>query len=219
MAVSAHLGIPLAQYDERIRTFIPAYDEMLDEAAAALPARRQHATIVDLGIGSGALASVCASVWPRARVIGIDSDIDILQMAASRLGRRFTPNVSDFERSPLPACDAIVSAFALHHVPTPRRKLTLYRKCRRALKPGGVMVIADCELSSRPDLAAVDRAAWLAHLQQYYSAAESREFLRAWAKEDHYQTLNDELSLLASAGFCTEVRWRRYSFAVIVATR
>jgi trans-aconitate methyltransferase len=220
MATGAHLGIPLREYDARIRTFIPSYDEMLDEAAAALPPRGgQASTIVDLGTGSGALASGCASVWPRARLIGIDSDAGMLQMASARLGRRLAIQVGDFETAALPSTDAIVSAFALHHVPTVRRKAALYRKCRRALRPGGVLIIADCQLSSRADLAAVDRAAWLSHLQQYYSAAESRAFLRAWAKEDHYFTLTDELSLLSSAGFTTDVRWRRYSFAVIVASR
>ena len=220
MAVGAHLGIPLREYDERIRTFIPWYDEMLDEAAACLPRRGgKSATLVDLGIGSGALAAECVSVWPRARVIGFDSDAEILQMAGARLGSRLTGCVGDFETATMPRCEAIVSAFALHHVRTARSKATLYRKCHRALTAGGVLVIADCQLSSRADLAVVDRAAWLSHLCQYYTAAESRAFLRAWAKQDHYLTLTDELALLQAAVFRTDVRWRRYSFAVIVASR
>jgi len=220
MAVGAHLGIPLREYDERIRTFIPWYDEMLDEAAACLPPRgRQPATLLDLGIGSGAMAAECVSAWPRAHVIGFDADAEILHMAGARLGSRLTGCIGDFETATLPRCEAIVSAFALHHVPTPRRKAALYRKCRRALTPGGVLVIADCQLSSRADLAAVDHAAWLSHLRQYYTAAESRAFLRAWAHEDHYVTLNDELALLQAEGFRVDVRWRRYSFAVIVASR
>jgi hypothetical protein len=34
MGVAAHLGIRLREYDARIRTFIPHYEEMLDAAAA-----------------------------------------------------------------------------------------------------------------------------------------------------------------------------------------
>ena len=128
MAVSTHLGIPLREYDARIRTFIPHYEEMLRTAARSLPfARTARATIVDLGIGSGALAAQCLIAHPRARVVGIDMDADILQMASARLGTRLTPITGSFESEPLPSCDAIVSAFALHHVRTPRQKAAVYR--------------------------------------------------------------------------------------------
>lgn len=220
MAVGAHLGIPLREYDARIRTFIPWYEEMLDVAAASLPPpKRARATMLDLGIGSGALASACLSSWPRARVIGVDADPEILQMASARLGRRLTAMVSDFESAVLPTCDALVSAFALHHVPTVRRKAALFRRVRRALKAGGTFVIADCLLADRADLARIDHDIWLSHLREHYSAAQSRAFLQAWALEDHYFTLNGELALLRSTGFDAEVRWRRHSFAVIVARR
>ena len=41
----------------RIRPFIPHYEEMLDVAAAAMPPRAR--TIIDLGIGTGALSARC----------------------------------------------------------------------------------------------------------------------------------------------------------------
>ena len=83
MGVAAHLGIRLADYDARIRTFIPDYEEMLDVAAAAIPARAR--TLVDLGIGTGALSARCLRTAPRARVVGIDVDPEILTLAARRL--------------------------------------------------------------------------------------------------------------------------------------
>ena len=36
MAVASHLNIDLADYDQKIRTFIPYYEEMLDTVAAGL---------------------------------------------------------------------------------------------------------------------------------------------------------------------------------------
>ena len=80
MSVAAHLGIRLSEYDARIRTFIPDYDRMLDVAAAAIP--RNTRTIVDLGIGTGALASRCLRRAPGARVVGVDADADILALAS-----------------------------------------------------------------------------------------------------------------------------------------
>lgn len=85
MGVATHLGINLAEYDKRIRTFIPDYEEMLEVAAENIPANSR--TMVDLGVGTGALASRCLKRAPRAHVVGIDSDREILWVAARRLGR------------------------------------------------------------------------------------------------------------------------------------
>ena len=38
MGVATHLGIKLSEYDARIRTFIPDYEEMLGVAAEVIPA-------------------------------------------------------------------------------------------------------------------------------------------------------------------------------------
>jgi hypothetical protein len=176
--VAAHLGIRLREYDARIRTFIPRYEDMLDAAAAALRAlRRTDPLIVDLGTGSGALAARC------------------------------------------PRCDAITASFALHHVRTRRRKAALYARCHAALRSGGLLVTADCCTASHPRLRSIDRAAWQAHLERSYTRRRAAAFLRAWADEDVYFTLEEEIALLRSAGFAVDVPWRRDSFAVVVAAK
>src|SRR5688500_19250627 len=103
---------------------------MLDAAAAMLPAI-DHSTplVVDLGIGSGALANRCRKAMPHARFIGIDSDAGMLAFARKRLGRRLTTITSDFTSEPLPRCEAITASFALHHVATRARKRKLYARC------------------------------------------------------------------------------------------
>src|SRR5471030_3235528 len=116
MGVATHLGIKLTEYDSRIRTFIPHYEEMLDVAAAAISPRAR--AIVDLGIGTGALSARCLQTAPRARTTGIDVDPDILALAARRLGSRATLVTGSFLRAPLPPCNALVASYALHHVRT-----------------------------------------------------------------------------------------------------
>jgi hypothetical protein len=55
MSVAAHLAVTPRQYDERIRSLIPLYDELIAEVARALDhAARPVRTVVDLGIGTGA---------------------------------------------------------------------------------------------------------------------------------------------------------------------
>jgi SAM-dependent methyltransferase len=219
MGVAAHLGIDLREYDARIRTFIPGYDAMLDVAAAAVASlvARRAPLLVDLGIGTGALAGRCLGLTPRARIAGIDEDEEMLAAARARLGRRLTPLAGSFEKVPLPRSDAVIASLALHHIPTPARRQRLFGRIHRALGRRGVLVIADCYLSSDRRLQSTDRAAWLAHLRETYSARQSTGYLRAWAKEDFYVALDAEVRLLQRAGFAADVVLRYSSFAVIAA--
>jgi SAM-dependent methyltransferase len=222
MNVAVHLGIDLREYDARIRTFIPAYEEMLETAAITLKTvgRTRRPVVVDVGIGTGALSAACLDAVPGARVIGIDEDEGMLAGARARLGRRLTSAVHDsFERAAIPSCDAVVASLALHHIPTSARRLRLFRRIRAALRPGGALISVDCHPASSSHMASADRAAWLEHLEQAYAPSEARGFLRTWAREDRYSALPDELALLRRAGFIVDVPWRRHAFAVIAAAR
>lgn len=218
MSVATHLAIDLGEYDARIRTFIPRYDEMLDVAATTVNALRPR-VVVDLGIGTGALAS--RVVRRRGvRVIGVDEDESILAVAATRLhARRATLVAGSFLRVAIPPCDAIVSSLALHHVESLRAKGRLYRRAHTALSSAGIFVTADCFPSSIPTRAAAGRRAWLDHLEQSYSPRQAQGYLRAWAREDFYTTIDQEVALMRAAGFQSDVVWRQGSFAVIAAQR
>jgi ubiquinone/menaquinone biosynthesis C-methylase UbiE len=217
VSVSTHLVIDLAEYDTRIRTFIPDYDTMLDVAAHVVALRRPL-DVVDLGTGTAALAARIARAMPKIVVTGIDADAGMLRMAARRLRRRRATLVHDsFLAAALPACDAVTASFALHHVERPRDKRRLFQRAHRALRPGGVLVSADCHPPAMDWLATDGRRAWLRHLAATYGSRQAERFLQAWAKEDFYMTLDDELGLLTSAGFAPTVAWRRNWFAVIVA--
>jgi trans-aconitate methyltransferase len=220
MGVATHLGIRLREYDVRIRTFIPHYEDILDAAAAALrPLRRARPLVVDLGVGSGALSARLLGVKPGARLVGIDADAGMLGLAERRLGRRLAARHEDFLSATLPRCDAVTASFALHHVARPATKARLYARILEALRSGGLFVNADCCPASNRRLQAIDRAAWLAHLTRRYGRARAAAFLRAWAEEDTYFRLEDEVELLRSAGFSVDVPWRRDSFAVVVGTK
>jgi tRNA (cmo5U34)-methyltransferase len=223
MAVASHLNIDLAEYDQKIRTFIPYYEEMLDTVAAGLLLlESSNPTIVEFGIGTGALASRALARRPDARMIGIDADPDILKAAAARLhplGARLELIHGRFGAGRLPRCHAAVQSFALHHLPDRRRKLTLYRKLFDALVPGGMLLSADCHPGADPRIAAVHDEAWRAHLRQFYTRDEADAYLKAWASEDVYFSLEAEIEVLDAAGFRTDVLWRRDGFAVLAAIR
>jgi tRNA (cmo5U34)-methyltransferase len=214
VGVAAHLGIDLAEYDARIRTFIPDYEEMLGVAASAIPPK--SGVIVDLGTGTGALSRRCLDCVPRAQIVGIDADADVLKVAAERLGPNASFVVGNFGRTEIPRCDAVVSSLALHHVRGRAAKRALFRRIRAAMRSGGRFVSVDCYPARHVPLAAVQRAAWRAHLRQTYDARSTTSLFRAWADEDHYLPLETEMDLMSDAGFHPEVLWRRGMFGVLL---
>ena len=220
MGATTHLGIKPGEYDRLIATLIPHYLELIESAAAAVGViARAAPAVVDLGTGSGALAQRILKARPRARLTGIDADGSMLAAASRRLRGRIRTIEDNFEKADIPRCDVVSASFALHHVPTDRRKASLYKRCYTSLRRGGMFVSADCFLASNPKVQARDREAWLQHLQGSYSRAKAENFLKTWAKEDVYFTLEREMEMLGDAGFTVEVPWRRDSFAVLVGLK
>ena len=222
MGVGAHLRIELEEYDSRIRTFVPGYEDLVRVAAEALRFVSAIApAIIDLGVGTGALAQACLEARPDATLLGVDCDPGMLKAARARLARfpRVDLMEADFLSAELPACDAIVACVSLHHVRTPAAKRALYAKCCAALRPAGLLVSADCYPAAQARVAAQHREAWLAHLERSYGRAEAEAHLASWSGEDVYFPLEDELAWLREAGLEPEVLWRVEGFAVIAAFR
>jgi SAM-dependent methyltransferase len=189
---------------------------MLNAAAEAAGAGR--GLLVDLGIGTGALSERCRARGRGRALVGIDADEAMLRLARLRLGPAPKFVTGDFTRVALPRATAIVASLALHHVPTPRAKLALYRRCRGALAQGGRLVIADCCPATDVALARAQFAAWRAHMRLSFSASETERWFRRWRREDFYLPLATELALLIRAGFTADVVWRAGCFAVIAAS-
>jgi tRNA (cmo5U34)-methyltransferase len=220
MGAAAHLGIKSGDYDKTIATLIPHYSELIDAAAAAVDVTARNApAVVDLGTGSGALLQRISKVRPKARLIGIDADATMLASATERLGRNVQTIEENFERIRIPRCDVVSASFALHHVPTGQRKGGLYKRCFASLRHGGMLVSADCYLANDGKIRDRHREAWLEHLERSYTKRKAQNFLRTWAKEDVYFTLDREIELLKQAGFAVEVMWRKDSFAVLVGLK
>lgn len=220
MGATSHLGIKSGEYDRLIATLIPHYHDLLAAAGRAVDTLARTApAVVDLGTGSGALAQHILNVRPKARLVGIDADASMLAAATERLRGRIHTITDNFERAEIPRCDVISASFALHHVPTGRRKSSLYRRCFASLRPGGILVSADCFLGSAKAIQIRDRAAWIQHLRKAYSPRKAEQFLQTWAKEDVYFTLEREVELLKDAGFSVDVTWRCDSFAVVVGVK
>ncbi len=220
-SVSSHLKIPFEEYDSRIRTFVPGYEEMLDEAEAlASLFLGDRPTILDLGIGTGAFAERCLGLRPEASIIGIDSDPKMLEVARSRLGsaKKLDLRCGSFLDVEFPEVDLIAGTISLHHVPEAEAKKALYQRCRESLRPRGVLLMADCFPARNEALSARGWAAWRNHLERFYTPDETTGYFEAWSGEDTHFPLEDELEWLREVGFETAVTWRKDPFAVVLGS-
>jgi tRNA (cmo5U34)-methyltransferase len=196
--VASHLGVAAADYDTEIRRYFPRYDEMI---ATVVELVRGRDVVVDLGAGTGALGGAIADALP-ARVVMIDIDPAMLEVARTRTARhgdRVELRRQAFDDE-LPGCDDVVASLALHHVPELDRKRELYRRIHAALRPGGVLAVADVTVHETGDEHRHIYEGWAAAMRAT-GIADPEALFAKWALEDRYYPLATELALLAAAGF------------------
>jgi tRNA (cmo5U34)-methyltransferase len=191
------------------------------ELLAALAPPTAH--VLDLGGGTGALSAAVLDRLPHVRVTLLDVDAAMLDEARRRLAP-FDERVEFREGSfldPLPAADAVVASLALHHVHDMEVKTDLYRSIRAALAPGGAFLNLDAAITEGARLNALGFDLWAARMAEHgISAGEARDHFAAWADEDRYFPLDEELAALCRAGFAeVECFWRRNTSAVCCALR
>lgn len=217
--VAGHLGIAADDYDRTIRTFIPHYERMLativDWLGGHVP---PGGLVVDLGAGTGALSAAILDRLPDVRVELVDVDPNMLEIAAERCAvhaGRFELRRGRFD-DPLPPCHAVVATLALHHVADRADKRDLYRRILAALEPSGLVAVGD--LLIHPEGPERERMLrdWYRHMEEHgITPAEADAHFAAWAEEDSYVPLPDELALLGEAGFPRpECFWRDGGIAV-----
>jgi tRNA (cmo5U34)-methyltransferase len=223
-SVKRHLDVDAAAYDVAIRRFIPHYDDMLETGVEVLGALAPaDAHVLDLGGGTGALSAAVLGKLPEARVTLLDVDSAMLAEARRRLAR-FGDRVEYREGSffdPLPAADAAVASLSLHHVHDLDAKTDLYRAIHAALAGGGVFVNLDAAVSEGARLKALTFRRWAAGMAEHgIEEGEARGRFAAWADEDRYFPLDEELAALRRAGFAeVECFWRRGASAICCALR
>lgn len=119
-----------------------------------LPAPPGH--VLDLGTGTGALLQLVRRRWPEARLTGLDPAPAMLEEAAAKLAgdphlELILGSADDLEL-PSGCVDAVISNFALHHLPHPGKQRCA-REVFRVLRPGGVFLFGDqhCRRMGTPD--------------------------------------------------------------------
>ena len=153
MSESTRTYLPAAGYDWSL----PLYDPIVkllggDKARMVLldhAALRPGYRVLDIGCGTGTLATLIKRFYPEVEVVGIDPDPKALgrarrKAAEAAVSIRFDQGFGDNLPYAAASFDRVFSSFMFHHLPPDEKGKTL-QAVRRVLNPGGAFHMLDFE--------------------------------------------------------------------------
>ncbi|HEX6206075.1 MAG TPA: class I SAM-dependent methyltransferase [Solirubrobacterales bacterium] len=150
-------------YSERIRAEIPRYDELQEQAIAAIPFAPER--VLELGMGTGETTKRLIEAYPDCWVIGLDSSADMVFRARENYDDVQLARIED----PLPEgpWDLVIGVLSIHHL-TGDLKKNLFRQVREQARS---FVIGDV-VKAGTQIAPIDPA---------YDFPETATDLAEWA--------------------------------------
>jgi len=135
-------------YLERIRAEIPGYDDLQDQAVAAIPFTPER--VLELGMGTGETTRRLIEAHPEAWVIGLDSSPDMVFRARKSYDDVQLARMED----PLPdgPWDLVISVLSVNQLDDEQRQ----NLCRQVRGQARSLVIGDVFVSSQLS----DLASW-----------------------------------------------------------
>jgi len=224
---------PVSAYDRDMDLMHPLRHKMAAVILEVLPFPREAPVgFLDLGAGTGFLTDRVLQAWPNATIIAIDGAAAMVELARARLAdsaSRVRFVVADFRALPAGLCapgslDAVVSAYALHHL-TGGEKRDLIARALTWLRPGGWFLNADLTRAMDPAVEQRIQQLRVSGILQRKPAGDPR-FLddittRAFLDElelrdqDRPLPLSEDIALAREAGLVSaEVLWKEYREAV-----
>jgi len=174
--------------------------------------------VIDVGTGTGFLVSRLLHAFPDLRIIGIDGAQQMVDLARTRLGslaQRVEFRIGDFRDlsalcGNVGAVEAVVSAYALHHL-SAGEKLEVLRVAHGLLKPGGWFLNADVTLAEDNQLEEVVQRMRVRGIVQrangrderFADVRTTRQFLDDLERNEGDQPIRpaEDLRILHEAGF------------------
>lgn len=172
-------------------------------AKALLGKIGSQATVLDCGIGSGALAIALGSILPEPpNFCGIDLSGEMLARADVEMRRAgLTPELRQADILTLPygdeSFDFVMAAHVLEHLPQPQHAL---REMVRVLKPGGMLFVC---LVRRSNFGAFIQVRW-----RTWAITEQQGV--AWLQACHLKDIGSEpIRMESCAGQASTAFWAR----------
>lgn len=124
-------------------------EQVLPQAPEALTALESGGQMLDIGIGGGTHLVQYAQRFPRASLVGLESDEPSLDLARATISdasleeRVQIVHRDANELDEVNAFDVVTMNLALHETGGPQEYRNVLDRARRALKPGGTVVVSE----------------------------------------------------------------------------
>ncbi len=160
-------------YLERIRAEIPGYDDLQDQAVAAIPFAPER--VLELGMGTGETTRRLIEAHPEAWVIGLDSSPDMVFRARKSYDDVQLARMED----PLPdgPWDLVIAVLSVHHLREEGKK-ELFRRVREQSR---ALVVGDVVRSDTP----------VAPIEPGFDFPEAAEDLAEWTAGEIFWQADD----------------------------
>jgi tRNA (cmo5U34)-methyltransferase len=167
-------------YLELIRSEIPRYDELQEQAIAAIPFAPER--VLELGMGTGETTRRLIESYPDSWVIGLDSSADMVFRARENYDDVQLARIED----PLPdgPWDLVIGVLSIHHLRSEAKK-NLFRQVKEQARS---FVIGDV----------VKAETQVAPIDPDYDFPETAEDLAAWT-EGTVTWQADDLAVIQAA--------------------
>jgi tRNA (cmo5U34)-methyltransferase len=209
----------VAAYDADMDLMHPNRHKMVEIIAAVLAASAaEPRLLVDLGTGTGFLLDKLLRRFPNCRAVAIDGSEQMMASARTRLGslaQRVKFVLADFRQPEAfglaaNSADAVVSAYALHHLNL-EEKARAVAHCRTVLKKNGWFLNADLVAAEDEFLERLTQDMRVAGIVEraegrdtrFRTAADTRRFIEDLERNesDQPQKEADDLRILRECGY------------------
>lgn len=194
-------------YTQKIKRWVPFYEEMLNGVLTGLPPGFTPERILDLGAGNGNLSALLWEQYPHAHITLLDASPEMLRICQDRFADRtaqFSLMESFFQAADFPAqsFDLIVAGLALHHLDSTEKQV-IFSQLFTWLRPGGWLMEFDLFASKRePDYVQTVLADWEHKAKALGTPEDEWTYLMdhhaEYDKPDH---ATDQITWMEAAGF------------------
>ncbi|MBX2815470.1 MAG: class I SAM-dependent methyltransferase [Saprospiraceae bacterium] len=132
-------------YSDLMARIVPYYRTLMTDLFSLLPKDMKMEHLVELGCGNGNVLAYAASLFPSARLTGVDASSEMLEALQKRFKYGRVEGLEGLMQEvsfPAGQIDVVLASFSLHHLGRDDKKLVI-QQAQQWLRPGGYFLYSD----------------------------------------------------------------------------